>query len=133
MDTNKKVLLVEDEVGASGPVKARLEQTGVAVRLVTNGDEALNSLLTEIPDMMLVDLVMPMRNGYSLIEQIKTNNLWKEIPILILSNQSSPEDISRARALGVTGYLVKVNNSLDQIVEKVITTLSGQTKSDFWP
>jgi len=94
----------------------------------SNGDEALALAATEMPDIILLDILLPGMSGYDVLEKLKSDTATKHIPVVILSNFGQKEDIAKGKALGAVDYLVKANNSLDAIVAKV-REVAGGTKA----
>jgi DNA-binding response OmpR family regulator len=118
---NLQILLVEDDVFLSSLLKNRLEKEGVNVSLAKNGDEALNLLKSLKPSLILLDLILPKKSGFEVMEEIK-NDLQtssKEVPIVIISNLGQPEDVNRGQELGAIEYFVKAKTSIDELVGKI--------------
>ena len=80
-----KVLLVEDEPELRAALRLRLTASGYVCETANNGKEALNLLSRGLPDIVVTDLLMPEMDGYSLCQQLRSNKLWAEIPVLVLS------------------------------------------------
>lgn len=85
----------------------------------TNGEEGLNKVIYEKPDLVLLDLMLPKKNGFDVLIDMKSNKNTENIPVIILSNLSQESDIKRGLSLGAEDYLVKTEVSLSQVVEKV--------------
>ena len=116
-----KVLLVEDDPFLSSLLKNRLQKEGLEVNLAKDGEEALNSLKSAKPDLILLDLILPKKSGFEVMEEIRNDPQMQsqEVPIIIISNLGQPEDISRGQALGAIEYFVKAKTSIDELVEKI--------------
>ncbi len=117
--TNKTVLWVEDDKFLSMILLKKFETFGYAVLKGTNGDEALKFLLTETPDIIILDILLPGMNGLDLLQKIKMNEKARHIPVIILSNMSKQSDIEKAKMLGAQKFLVKAAVSLDEIIKEV--------------
>ena len=115
----KEILWVEDDKLIGNILSKKFISSGFDLLLVKRGDEALEQLKHTIPDIIILDIVLPGINGLDLLQKIRSDAGLKEIPILILSNLSKPGDIERARILGAQRFLVKAAVSLDQIVSEV--------------
>lgn len=115
----KKVLAVEDDLFLKELLAGKLSEDEFNVFYASNGDEALSLAATEIPDVVLLDILLPGMSGYEVLEKLKADDTTKHIPVLILSNFGQPEDIEKGKALGAVDFLVKANNSLDAIVARV--------------
>ena len=116
-----KVLLVEDDPFLSSLLKNRLQKEGLEVNLAKDGEEALNSLKSAKPDLILLDLILPKKSGFEVMEEIRNDPQMQsqEVPIIIISNLGQPEDVSRGQELGAIEYFVKAKTSIDELVEKI--------------
>jgi len=123
--TSKKVLAVEDDLFLKELLAGKLSDEEFNVFYASNGDEALTIAATEVPDVILLDILLPGMSGYEVLEKLKGDETTKNIPVLILSNFGQPEDIEKGKALGAVDFLVKANNSLDAIVGRVREIASG--------
>jgi DNA-binding response OmpR family regulator len=121
----KKVLAVEDDLFLKELLAGKLSDDEFNVFYASNGDEALNLAATEVPDVILLDILLPGMSGYEVLEKLKADETTKHIPVLILSNFGQPEDIEKGKSLGAVDFLVKANNSLDAIVARVREIASG--------
>lgn len=119
----RKILVVEDDKYLSGAYRVKLLKMGFEVRTAGDGEEALEVLETFTPDLILLDLVMPRKDGFSTLEDIKKNDAWKAIPVLIATNLGQKEDIERGMKLGAVDYLVKTDTSVDEFVNKINNVL----------
>jgi DNA-binding response OmpR family regulator len=119
-----KVLVVEDDRFLGSAYKAKLSKSGFEVQLATDGDEALVVLQTFIPDLILLDLVMPNRDGFSTLDVIRHTEGIKDIPVIVASNLGQKEDFDKAIALGATDFIVKSDVSLDELIARIQKHLS---------
>ena len=108
----KKILVAEDDKFLGNAYRVKLIKSGFEVRLVTDGDEALKILETFTPDIILLDLVMPIRDGFSTLTQLKADERFKNIPVLIASNLGQNEDKEKGLALGAKDFITKSDISL---------------------
>ncbi len=118
---NPQILLVEDDVFLSSLLKNRLEKEGLRVSLAKDGDEALNLLKSLQPNLILLDLILPKKSGFEVMEEIKNDPQIssKEVPIIIVSNLGQPEDVNRGQELGAIEYFIKAKTSIDELVGKI--------------
>ncbi len=119
MKVMKKILLVEDDPFLSSLLKNRLQKEGLDVSLAKDGDEALEFLRTTKPDLVLLDLILPKKSGFEVLEEIHQNPQYGKLSIIIVSNLGQPEDITRTLQLGAVEYFVKAKTSIDELIEKV--------------
>lgn len=116
---NKKILIVEDDKFLSMLLKGRLEQDGISVYQAFNGEEAIEFLKNNIPNLILLDLIMPKMSGFEFLETIRQDPQYSQIPVIVLSNLGQENDISKAKSLNVIDYYVKVRTSIDELVSKI--------------
>ncbi|HPT40395.1 MAG TPA: response regulator [Candidatus Paceibacterota bacterium] len=124
MDTNLKVLLVEDDPFLSNLLKVRLQKENVDVFLARDGEEALKKIEEDKPSLVLLDLILPKKSGFEILEKISTDPQLKDMPVIILSNLGQTSDIQRGKELGAIEYYVKAKISIDDLVGKVKTFLT---------
>jgi len=112
---SQKILFIEDE--------AALQKTFEKVLEADNGEIGIKLAKEEKPDLILLDIVLPKVNGLEVLKELKGNAETREIPVIILTNSEEMGDINKALELGATTYLVKINYSLDEVMEKIETAL----------
>ena len=123
----KKVLIVEDDTFLHTLLADKLSQLreqGMEIFTALNADEALTIAKTSIPDLIMLDVAMPGKNGFELLGELRQDDRFKKTPIIILSNLSQEEDKKRAQDLGVNSYLVKADFSLDEISSEITRLIS---------
>lgn len=120
--SKKKILLVEDDVDLSEMYKTRFEAGGFEVKTAGDGQKGIEEMKKYNPDLVLLDIVMPKKDGFDLLEEIKNadDEKTKNIPIIILSNLASPIDIMEGKRLGARDWWIKAFNTPTQITQKVI-------------
>lgn len=118
---NKKyrILVVEDDKFISKAYKAGLEREGFEVIAAVDGKEAIDRLTEGNIDLVLLDLILPIKNGFDVLADIKLNDDFRKIPIIVLSNLGQGTDADKARSLGAVDYFVKSNISLADVVKKI--------------
>lgn len=114
-----KVLVVEDDRFLGSAYKAKLSKSGFDVQLATDGNEALEVLQTFVPDLILLDLVMPNRDGFSTLQAIRENKDLPQMPVIVASNLGQKEDFDKAMSLGATDFVIKSDVSLDELIAKI--------------
>jgi DNA-binding response OmpR family regulator len=118
-DAPKKIMLVEDDHFLSSLLKARLEKDGFGVLQAFDGQQAIEMLKTERPNLVILDLIMPKTNGFEVLKTITLTPGIEKIPVVIVSNLAQDSDIEKARELGAKEYFVKVKISIDDLIEKI--------------
>lgn len=118
-----RVLVVDDEVDIVSTVKYRLEFCEFEVITATNGKEGLEKAATEKPDIILLDISMPIMNGHETLERLKNSPELKDIPVIMFTAFSDAKDVTKAVELGVTDYVTKPFDYTDLIAK--ITNILG--------
>lgn len=119
----KRVLIVEDENFLSFLIKARLEKEGLKGFQAFDGEQALDWLRSNKPDLIVLDLILPKMSGFEVLESMSIDPQLSGIPVIILSNLAQESDIEKAKQLGAKEYFVKVRISTDEIVKRVKSLL----------
>ena len=103
----KRILIVDDKATSRELLRTVLEKQGYAIIEATNGKEALEKTHSDGPDLILLDLQMPIRNGYEVLAELRKEPAYAELPIIALTASAMQGDRERALAAGFTGYLAK--------------------------
>ena len=123
----KRILLVEDDRFLRRACEASLRQRGLTVTTAADGEEGLRLARSERPDLILLDMLMPKLSGLEVLRALRGDDATRSVPVLILSNSSREQDIAEVTTLGVSGYFVKSNLSLQELGELVARLLAGQS------
>jgi len=115
----KKILIAEDDKFLASAYRVKLSKAQYEVKTVSNGDEALQALDSFLPDLIILDLMMPVRDGFSFLEEIKKNAKWKNTPIIVASNLSQPDDVVKAVQMGANDYIVKTDLTMKEVLAKI--------------
>ena len=115
----KKVLIIEDDGFIASLITGTLKRADFETNLAIDGEGALKKLETEIPDIILLDLILPGIGGFEILEKIKREDKTKKIPVIILSNLGSQEEIKKGLKSGADAYLVKANILPEDVVKKI--------------
>ena len=119
----KKILFIEDESALQQAVTQILEDAGYKTLSALDGEIGIALAHKEHPDLILLDLIIPKKDGFTVLDELKHDPSTKEIPIIVLTNLEGNADVQRARILGATTYLVKTNYKLEEVIEKIKNTL----------
>jgi DNA-binding response OmpR family regulator len=114
-----KILIVEDEVALAKVLEEKFTKEGFDVKLAMDGEAALTVCAKFKPEMVLLDIILPKMRGLEVLEKLKEDEELKDIPVIILSNLDSDEDIKKALGLGALDYFVKTQHMIGEVVEKV--------------
>jgi DNA-binding response OmpR family regulator len=119
MNEDKFVLVVEDDEFYSDIYKRKFALEKISAAVVSNGTAALESARTKKPNLVLLDAILPGKDGFEILQDFKADAALKDIKIIMLSNLSQDEDIQRAKKLGAVDYIVKANIPIGEIIERV--------------
>jgi DNA-binding response OmpR family regulator len=115
-----KILLVEDDPMVVRMYQRKLELEGFKLTVAFNGQEGLEAIEKEKPDIILLDIMMPKMNGIEALKKIKEKPFLKGVPVIMLTNLGDrPEDVQKCKELGAKDYWVKANVSLKEIIERI--------------
>lgn len=121
----KTILFVEDEESLLKAVDLGLRNAGYNTILAPDGEQGLKEALEKKPDLILLDIKMPRMDGLTMLEKLRKEKGGKDIPVIILTNWSDMDKISKAVELHTKYYLVKTDWDIDEIVKKVNEALSN--------
>ncbi len=117
--SDRTVLVAEDEQDIAEAYRLFLESNGFPVKVVADGRMAIREARTGNYDVMLLDLLMPHKNGFEVLEALNRLGMTERISIIVVSNLSQPADALRCKELGAAEYEVKSNISLDDLLKKI--------------
>jgi two-component system phosphate regulon response regulator PhoB/two-component system alkaline phosphatase synthesis response regulator PhoP len=123
----KKILIAEDDKFLANAYRVKLEKEGFETTIASNGEEVFQILESGKPDLIILDLIMPKKDGFSTLEDINKSDKYNDIPVLIASNLGQKEDIDRGMALGAKGYIIKSDMSMEGLVKQISDILSGKS------
>lgn len=116
----KKILIVEDEAPLRNAVSDILAFEGFTVFQAKNGQEGLDISLKEHPDLILLDLMMPVMDGLTMLEKLRTDKEWGyNAAVILLTNINDPEKVAMATEAGSYDFLVKSDWNIEDVVKKV--------------
>ena len=116
---NKKVLIVEDDEMLAGMYAEKFTMSGYNAQVAHDGSEGLKQVESFMPDIVLLDIIMPKVDGFVVLKRIKSNDALSKIPVIMLTNLGQEDDINKAKKLGATDYFVKANHTPAEIIKKV--------------
>lgn len=118
-----QVLIVEDEEVLAKVFKEKLEKSGYDIKIASDGETALTMAASLKPDVIVLDLLLPKKNGFEVLEALKKDQALKMIPVVVVSNLGEDNDIKRSLSLGAADYYVKSEHPINEIVEKIKNVL----------
>lgn len=116
---NKIILLIEDNPLLSGMYKTALEKSGFEVEVSHDGESGLKLMRDTKPSGVVLDLLMPGMNGFTVLEKMKEDKEIADTKVIVLTSDTKPEDLERARSLGAIECLIKSELTLADITEKI--------------
>ena len=125
----RKILWIEDDQFLSSILAVKLSHEGCTAMYAKNGEEALEMINRETPDIILLDLLLPGMSGFDLLTEIRTKQNIKHVPIIVLSNLGQKDDMEKTRELGANKYLIKAEHDLDDIITEISKTLTAEPLS----
>ena len=121
----KTVLLVEDDKFLSSLLRNRLEKEGILVIYAADGEAAIDALRTQKVDLVLLDVILPKKNGFEVLEEIQGDPTLHDNQVIIISNLGQESDLARGKDLGAIEYYIKAQTSIDDLVSKIKTHISA--------
>lgn len=118
-ENKKKILVVEDDGMISSMYKTKFAADGFEVSIADNGVIGLELAKKEKPDIIMLDVILPRLDGFSVLEEIKKDPATKNIPVIMLTNLGTDEDRVKGEKMGALDYLVKASLTPGQVSEKI--------------
>lgn len=113
------VFIVEDDLFLVKVYRYELEKEGVEAWTSAGGKEAITFFDRDPPNVVLLDLVLPGISGFEVLAAMRKSEKWKDVPVIVLSNLAQPQDMERAKALGIEEYIVKADVKISDVIQKV--------------
>ncbi len=127
MSDNASILLVEDDSFISGMYQTKLSSLGFNVEVKEDGAVAWERLQQDpLPDLVLLDVVLPKKDGFEILEGLRDDSRTKDLPIILLTNLGQKPDVERGIKLGADDYIIKAHYTPSEVVEKIEKILKGK-------
>jgi DNA-binding response OmpR family regulator len=126
MTPQKTILIIDDEPHLQEGLTAALAERGFAAKNAYDGEVGLRMAVETNPDVVVLDLILPKKDGFKVLRQIKSGEETKHIPVIVLSNLESSENVELVVRLGANSYLAKQNYTTQGIVEKIKAVLAAE-------
>ncbi|OGY62824.1 MAG: hypothetical protein A2745_03470 [Candidatus Harrisonbacteria bacterium RIFCSPHIGHO2_01_FULL_44_13] len=123
-----KIVIVEDEEILLKVLKEKFEKANFDVWSAINGDEAFAVIKKTLPDMVVLDLILPGKSGFEVLQELKLDAETKLIPVIVLSNLGQDEDIKKALQMGAEDYIVKTQHPINEVIEKVKARILSKSR-----
>lgn len=118
------VMLVEDDEFLSDIYIKKFEMEGFKVSSANNGEKGLEEIKKKKPDIVLLDILMPKMDGFTVLEHLKSDEEVKNIPVILLTNLGQKDDVEKGLQKGAADYLVKAHFKPSEVVEKIKKVLN---------
>ena len=131
---NAKIVLVEDDSFISGMYFTKLASLGFNVEIIEDGESAWQRLQQDpLPDLLLLDVVLPKRDGFEVLEALRKEDRTKELPVILLTNLGQKPDVERGMKLGADDYIIKAHFTPSEVVDKITALLTGGSEQEQQP
>ncbi len=121
-----KILIVEDDRYISKMYQLKLSLEGYEVEVAENGKDGVDKVKEFMPNIILLDILMPELDGFEVLKIIKGDDATKDIPVLIMSNLGQEDHVEKGMKLGAVGYIVKSQYTPSKVVEKIKSIIAGK-------
>ena len=122
----KKILWVEDDKFLSDIIARKLTSEKCVLIHAVEGEEAISLALSEQPDIILLDILLPGIDGFAILSRLKADQKTKSIPVILLSNLGQKSDMEKGRELGASRFLIKATVTLDEIISEIKAVIFGK-------
>ena len=119
MPAKSKVLLIEDDTFLSGLYATKFSMEGFEVYSATDGEAGLKLAREKMPDVIILDIILPVKDGFEVLSELKKDSATSPIPIILLTNLSQKEDAEKGLKQGAVDYLIKAHFMPSEVVDKV--------------
>ena len=122
------IALVEDEAILRELIQLEMEKKGFKIYAASNGEEGLALVKEKKPDLLLLDLLMPIMSGYEVLHALRKIEEFKKLPCIVISNSGQVDDLNRAYAYGANDVLIKADFNPSQVIDKVQKLLDSKNE-----
>ena len=119
MEKKEKIVILEDDSSIVKSLTRMLSGEGYEVFSTVDGETGLRIIKEKKPDLIVLDIILPRKSGFEVMEDISEDDDLKHIPVVVLTNLESNQDVNRMIEMGVKSFLVKANYSLEEVVKKI--------------
>jgi len=128
MQQKKKILIAEDEESIRKILVRHITMLGHTVYVAGDGQEVLKLLQEKQPDLLLLDMIMPVKNGFDVLQEMRLT-MNSKIPVIVISNLESKQDTESAKNLGISGYVTKADITLRDLSTMVDNVLNAPIRA----
>ncbi len=124
MQEQRKILIVEDDSFLLNMYADKFRAEDFEVFIAEDGAKGLKLTKEKLPDVILLDIMLPKMDGFEVLEKVKVDERSKNIPVILLTNLSQKEEVKKGLSMGAKDFLIKAHFMPNEVVEKVIQVLS---------
>jgi CheY-like chemotaxis protein len=128
VDKKPYILIIEDDPYILKMYKLKLEIEGFKVETAVNGKLGVEAVKKNVPDLILLDILMPEMDGFEVLDHLKASQKTKEVPVLVLSNLDKEDHINKAMSFGIQGFILKSQYTPNQVVETIRGVVKHKSK-----
>lgn len=129
MEEKYKILIIDDDTFILNLYVAKFQKNGQEVEVARSCGEALSKLKNGyVPNVVMIDVVLPDMNGLDFLSQVRDEKIAPEAVYMMVTNQNSDDETTRAKSLGVAGYIIKANSTPSEVVAKVLDLAKAHKK-----
>ncbi|HPN81197.1 MAG TPA: response regulator [bacterium] len=118
-DQQIKLVIVEDDIFLADLYRTKFELEGMSVLVAYDGEKGMELIEKNVPDIVLLDLILPKMSGFLVLEKMKTTKKLKDIPVILLTNLSQKADVEKGLKMGADDYLIKAHFMPSEVVNKI--------------
>lgn len=123
-DSKTKILIIEDDPFLLSMYVTKLEANGFDVASEENGEKGVDTIRSEQPHLLLLDILLPGKDGFEILEEMKGDDSIKNIPVILLTNLGQRKDIEKGLELGASDYLIKAHFTPSEVITKIEKVLA---------
>ncbi len=120
------IFIVEDDPFLLSVYQTKFAKEGYEVWFAADGQQALEFLKGPRPNLVMLDIMLPWVNGFDVLQAMRANAQWKNVPVIILTNLSNEHDVQRGKQLGAADYIIKANSKISDIIARVKQIVATQ-------
>lgn len=120
-----KVLIIEDDKFMAESLATKFKEAGFVIARLESGDKVVAETLVQKPNVIILDILLPGKNGFDVLKELKEKEETKNIPVIIVSNLGSKEDFEKGSRLGASGFMVKATVIPEDVVAKAKQVIAG--------
>ncbi|MEK7145277.1 MAG: response regulator [Patescibacteria group bacterium] len=122
-----KVLIIEDDKFMAESLAIKFKEAGFVIARLESGDKVVAEMLAQKPDVVILDILLPGKNGFDVLKELKEKEETKNVPVIIVSNLGSKDDFEKGSRLGASGFMVKATVIPEDVVVKAKQVIAGIT------